>query len=172
MNYIDMFIIVLLVYAVYKGFTKGFIMQLTILIAILLGIFGALKLSGFTVRQLGNHIHLNPEMMYITSLGLTFALVFIGVYLAGKLTEKLIKAVELSLVNRLLGVIFSVGKIVLILGVLLSYVDRIDQRIHFLPKGSREYSIFYKPFTSIVQSIFPALASPRSEGRTEGREWV
>ncbi len=33
MNYIDMFILVLLIYAVYRGFTRGFILQLTILAA-------------------------------------------------------------------------------------------------------------------------------------------
>lgn len=172
MNYIDMFVIVLLVYAVFKGFTKGFIMQLTLLVAIVLGIFGALKLSGFAVSQLGSLVHLNPEMLYVTSLGLTFLLLFIGVYLVGKLTEKLIKAVELSLINRLLGVLFSVGKIVLILGVLLSFVDRIDQKIHILPKGSRENSLFFNPMTSFVQSIFPALASPGSQDYKNDGEWV
>lgn len=170
MNYIDLFIIVLLVYAVYKGFSKGFIMQLTLLAALLLGIFGALKFSGFTARLLESHVSLNPEFLYMASLGLTFALVFIAVNIIGKLMEKLIKAIELSFVNRLLGVLFSIGKIVLILGILLTYVDRIDRRVQFLPKGSRENSIFFKPFTNVVQTIFPALAPPGSRNAADKGE--
>jgi membrane protein required for colicin V production len=172
MNYIDMFIVVLLVYAVFKGFTNGFIMQLTLLAALLLGIFGALKLSGFTARQLENHVNLSPDFIYIASLGITFLLVFVAVYLVGKLTEKLIKAVELSFVNRLLGVLFGVSKIVLILGILLSYIDRIDQKVHLLPEGSREHSIFFKPFTSIVQAIFPSIALPESPDEKKAGEFV
>lgn len=162
MNYIDMFIIVLLVWAVFRGFTCGFIMQLTLLVALALGIFGALKLSGFTARQLEGRISISSEYLYIVSLGITFVLVFIGINLVGKLIEKIAESVELSLVNRMLGVLFSLSKTILIVGILLTLVDRIDRQTHVLPKNSREHSIFYKPFTSIVRTIFPSLGAPES----------
>ena len=162
MNYIDMFIIVLLVWAVFRGFTCGFIMQLTLLVALALGIFGALKLSGFTARQLDGRISISSEYLYIVSLGITFVLVFIGINLVGKLIEKIAESVELSLVNRMLGVLFSLSKTILSVGILLTLVDRIDRQTHVLPKNSREHSIFYKPFTSIVRTIFPSLGAPES----------
>jgi hypothetical protein len=90
----------------------------------------------------------------------------------GKLAEKFIRAVELSFLNRLLGILFSVGKIILIVGVILSYADRIDRRFTFLPEGSREHSIFFKPFTSIVRSICPAMSLPGSDGKEDGSERV
>jgi membrane protein required for colicin V production len=172
MNYIDLFIIILLIYAVFQGFTRGLIMQLTLLAALLLGIFGALKLSGFTARQLENHINLNPEFMYLVSLGLTFILVFVAINLLGKLVEKLIEAVELSFINRLLGIVFSLCKIVLILGILLAYIDRIDQQAHFLPKDTREHSIFFKPFTTIARALFPALGKPKPIGEEQSGDIV
>ncbi len=52
MNFIDMFIMVLLVYAVFRGITKGFVLQLASLVALVAGIYLALKFSGFTARFL------------------------------------------------------------------------------------------------------------------------
>ena len=172
MNFIDMFILVLLIYAVFKGFTKGFIMQVTLLIAILLGVFGALKLSGMMVNLLGDLLHINPEFIYLVSLGLTFTLVFILVNLAGRMTEKLAESMELSLMNRLTGVLFSVCKIVLLLGVLLVYVDRIDNQVHLLPEGTQERSIFFRPFTKVVKVLFPMLDSPESSPDRQNLEQV
>jgi membrane protein required for colicin V production len=172
MNYIDLFVIVLLIYAVFQGFTRGLIMQLTLLAALLLGIFGAVKLSGFTAGQLENVFHLNPDYLYLVSLGVTFLLVFIVVNLLGKMIEKLVEAVELSFVNRLLGIVFSLCKTILIVGVLLAYAERIDQRVHFLPRDTREHSIFFTPLTKVVRTIFPALALPKSADEPKKGEFV
>lgn len=173
MNYIDMFIIVLLIYAVFRGYTRGFILQLTLLAALALGIFAALKLSGFTADKLVDFISVSSESLYLISMGITFVLVFIGVNLAGKLVEKMVEAVELSFVNRLFGVIFSLGKMVIILGILLAFIDRIDQRTRIFPKYSREHSIFYKPFTTIATTIFPSLKSHGSQsGEIKEQVWM
>jgi membrane protein required for colicin V production len=171
MNYIDMFIIVLLVWAVYRGYTRGFIMQLTLLVALVLGIFLALKLSGFTARQLENHINTNAESLYLVSLGITFVAVFFGINLIGKLFEKMAKSAQLSFINRIFGVLFSLGKTILLLGILLAFIDRIDQRLPLLPKNTHEHSIFYKPFTSIARTLFPSLGTAASNDRQD-KEFV
>jgi membrane protein required for colicin V production len=171
MNFIDLFIIVLLVWAVFRGFTRGFIMQLTMLVALALGIFGALKLSGFTARQLENRISINSEYLYLVSLGITFVLVFIGINLVGKLVEKIAESAEFSFINRMAGVLFSLSKTILILGILLAFIDRIDQQIPVLPKNSREQSIFYKPFTAIARTIFPSLGAKVSNNK-RSKEFV
>ena len=165
MNYIDMFIIVLLIWAVFRGFTQGFIMQLTLLAALALGIFAALKLSGFTAEKLVDYISVSSESLYLISIGITFVLVFIGVNLVGKLVEKMVEAVQLSFINRLFGVIFSLGKTVILLGILLAFINRIDLHTPLLPKYSREHSLFYKPFTTIATTIFPSLKAPVSDDR-------
>jgi len=169
MNFIDLFSLVLLVYAVFKGFTRGFIMQLALIAALLLGIYGALKLSGYTVRLLESYFSVNPEYLYMASLGITFMLVFIGVNLIGRLVEKMAGAAELSFANRLLGVVFSLIKVVLVLGILFAYVDRINHHTQILPQGTQENSIFFKPFTSVARAIFPSLQLQKpSDAETEG----
>jgi membrane protein required for colicin V production len=152
-----MFILVLLVWAVFRGLTRGLIMQLAILAAFLLGFYGALKLSDITVRQLVKYLNVDAEYLYLAAMGITFFAVFFLVYLFGNVLDKILDAVNLSLVNKLLGVLFSLAKTVLIAGVLLAFVDRIDHYVPLLPKYSREHSIFYKPFTSLARIVFPAL---------------
>ncbi len=146
-------------------------MQLTLLIAWGLGIFGALKLSGITARFLEDRLAIQPESLYLVSVGITFLLVFIGINLLGKLIEKAVESVELSFLNRILGVFFGLCKTVIILGALLTFVDRMDRQVRFLPKNSREHSIFFKPFTKAIRAIFPSFASP-NEDTSESSEYA
>jgi len=132
MNYIDMFIAVLLIWAVFRGYTRGFIMQLTILAALALGVFAALKLSGYTASQLEGRLDMSSESLYLVAIAVTFILVFIGVNLTGRLVEKVVESVDLSFLNRLLGVALSLAKTIVVLGVLLAYINRVDQKIYFI----------------------------------------
>jgi membrane protein required for colicin V production len=172
MNYIDLFCIVLLVYAVFTGFTRGFIRQLALIAALVVGVYGALKLSGYTARLLESRLNVNTEYLYLVSLGITFLMVFIGVNLLGRLVEKIAENAELSFINRLLGVAFSLVKIILILGILLAYIDRIDHNTRILPQGSKERSLFFKPFTSVVRAIFPSLQLPKQSGTETETDFV
>ena len=172
MNYIDMFILVLLAYAVFRGITRGLIMQLASVTALLFGIYIAMKFSGFTALQLAKYLHTNQEFLYLISLGVTFMVVFVLVHLLGRLLEKIVESVDMSLMNKLFGVFFSLAKTVLIVGVLLVYVDRIDRRVPLLPKGSREHSLFYKPFTSIIHAIFPSLGAGKVLENEKNDEFV
>jgi hypothetical protein len=59
-----------------------------------------------------------------------------------------------------MGVLLSVIKMAVILGILLAYVNRLDRKLHFLPDNTREHSLFYGPLTEIVVKIFPSLDGP------------
>ena len=48
MNTIDLVFAILLLWAAYRGYSKGFIVQLATLAALLLGILGAVMFSDFT----------------------------------------------------------------------------------------------------------------------------
>jgi len=167
MNYIDMFILVLLIYAVFRGMVRGLVLQLASLAALIAGIFAALKLSGFTARFLADHWTLNYEYLYILSIGITFTLVFIMINLVGKGIDNLIETVHLSFMNKLAGAFFNVCKVMLIVGILLLFVDRIDKQIAILPEKAREGSFFYKPVTAFTRFLFPSLVveDPADEER-------
>jgi membrane protein required for colicin V production len=157
MNFIDMFIMVLLVYAVFRGITRGLVLQLASLAALIAGIFLALKFSGLTARFLIKYWAVDYEYLYMVSLAITFALVFIMINILGNLLDKLVETAHLSFINKLAGAVFNICKVMMIMGVLLLFIDRLDSRIKILPKNAREGSFFYKPVTSATLFLFPSL---------------
>jgi len=157
MNFIDMFVLVLLVYAIFRGITRGLVLQLASLAALVAGIFLALKLSGFTARYLVKYWSFEYEYLYIVSLAITFTLVFILINIMGNMLDKIIQTSQLSLFNKLAGAFFNICKVMLILGILLLFTDRLDKRIGLLPKNAREGSFFYKPLTTATLFLFPSL---------------
>jgi membrane protein required for colicin V production len=165
MNYLDMFIMVLLIWAVYRGYSRGFMMQFTTIVALAAGLFLAVKLSGWVSELLENHINIHPESVYLVSLSVTFVLVFIGVHILGDTIENRVEASSLSILNRVMGIFFSVFKIVLICGVVLAYMNRFDVHARILPQNSREHSLFYNSFTKLATAIFPALKTEESNAR-------
>jgi membrane protein required for colicin V production len=167
MNYIDMFIMVLLVYAVFRGITRGFVLQLASLVALIAGIYLALKFSGFTSHFLVKYWAFDYEYLYMVSLAVTFVIVFILINILGKMLDKVVEISQLSFLNKLAGAFFNVCKVMLIAGVLLLYIDRVDNRINLLPKNAREGSFFYKPITSVTLLLFPSLGNP---GKNRGHD--
>jgi membrane protein required for colicin V production len=162
MQFIDLLISILLVWSFFRGFSRGVIKQLSMLAALILGIIGALKLSGFTAENLRDNIDVSSEFLYMISIGITFLVVFIAVHLLGNLVEKVVESAKLSLLNRFLGMIFSLSRTIIVLGVLLAFVARVDQKSKLLSADTREKSFFYKSFTSITYKLFPALRVPES----------
>jgi membrane protein required for colicin V production len=172
MNYIDIIILALIAYAIFRGISRGFVLQFVSLLALIAGIFGALKLSGFAARYLEKHWAFNYEYLYITSLVITFILVFILIIMLGKLLDTLIKASPLSFINRLAGAIFSICKVMLITGVLLLFLERINNAVKILPDVAKEGSFFYKPLTSATRFLFPALGRHSSAEDNKHEEFV
>jgi membrane protein required for colicin V production len=172
MNYIDMFVLVLLIYAIFKGITRGLVLQLASLVALIAGIFGALKLSGFTARYLAQYWNFNYEYLYIVSLVITFSIVFILISLMGRLLDKLVETAHLSFVNKILGAFFNVCKVMLIVGIFLLLIDRVDNQAPILPKNAREGSFFYKPITSFTRIFFPALGIDKFSSGNKHEDFV
>jgi membrane protein required for colicin V production len=169
MNYIDMFIVVLLIYAVVRGITRGLVLQLASLAALVVGIFAAIKLSGFTAHFLSQHISTGHEFVYLISLGITFSLVFILINIIGNMLDKVVETAHLSFLNKITGAFFNVCKVMLITGIILLFIDRIDRQVSLLPKNARERSFFYRPVTRLTLFLFPALG-PDGSGKDDKHE--
>ncbi|NJO91413.1 MAG: CvpA family protein, partial [Chloroflexia bacterium] len=100
----DIIFLVIFCWAAYRGFTKGFILQVAMLGALFLGIWGAIKFSGYTSALIMEKLQTNVEYLPVISFALTFIVIVIGIHFLAKLVEKLLEAIALSFVNRLLGV--------------------------------------------------------------------
>ncbi|NBC56682.1 MAG: CvpA family protein, partial [Bacteroidetes bacterium] len=96
MNLIDIIIGVILILGFYKGFKKGFVLELTALLGLILGVAGAFYLSKTHGLYIGQWLDWDDEYLRITTFLLSFLAIVIIVSLIGKLITKLIDFVALS----------------------------------------------------------------------------
>jgi membrane protein required for colicin V production len=155
MNIFDLIFLVIFLWAAYKGFSKGLIIQAASLAALLLGIFGAIKFSGYTAFVLTKKFNVTGEYLQLTAFAITFVLIVIAVHIIARLTEKFVKAVALDFVNRILGLLFSTIKMAFIISIILVIVNIIDYKTPFLPKDKVNKSLLYKPLSSLAPMLFP-----------------
>lgn len=157
MNWIDLIIIVILILAVLKGFTDGFVKEVAALLALVLGIWGAIKFSSFTADKLYDWFDMTGRYVGITSFLVTFIIIVIAIHFIGAIIDKVIDAVALGFLNRILGMVFGLIKTVLILSVFFSILNAINVHRPFLPKEKIADSKFYMPIADIAPAIFPIL---------------
>ena len=157
MNTIDLVFAILFLWSAYRGFTKGFVVQLATLAALLLGILGAVMFSDFTSSLIIKKFEVSGQYLPIISFAVTFIVIVVAVHILAKLLNKLIDAIALGIVNRLLGVLFSVLKYAFIISIILVLINKADDKYNFIPEETKEESLFYKPLSDFAPLIFPYL---------------
>ncbi len=157
MNFLDIIIIVPVLYVGYKGFKNGLIIELFTLLALLVGIYVGIHFSDLTANWLKNSFGFNSPYMPVIAFTITFLGVGAAIYFGGKVVEKMIKVVQLSTVNKFLGMIFGSLKALYFISVVLVLVESYDEKGHFFPEDSKQSSILYEPVLKVSTSTVPAL---------------
>jgi membrane protein required for colicin V production len=157
MNYLDLIIACLIIIAAITGFNKGFIHQLASLTALILGIFLAVKFSKWISPFILDHFTSSVNVAKITAFIVIFILVMIVVHLLGRLLEKSFEEVELGLLNKLAGMVFSVIKMIFVLSCLMILIKLSIIRFNWPKEQDTEKSYLYKPVESVAPFIFPYL---------------
>jgi membrane protein required for colicin V production len=157
MNWIDFAIVIILGLSMITGFANGFVREAASLLALILGIWGAIKFSGFTAAKLYDYFDMTGSYVGILAFIVTFVLIVIVIHFIGIIADKLVDAVALGFVNKLLGIGFGLLKSMLILSVAFVILNAIDSHKPFLPKEKIEKSLFYNPVSDIIPALFPII---------------
>jgi len=166
MSIIDIIITLPIIWGIYKGFTKGLVKEIASLLALVVGVYGAMYLYGYTSELIENQLHTSQKYLPVIAFALTFILIVIGIHLFAKLLDKLIKAIALGIVNRIAGAVFGGLKFFLIIAVFLIIIDKIDYEVHFLKKETKENSVLYQPSLDFIYAIFPTIDKIRETDLT------
>jgi membrane protein required for colicin V production len=97
------------------------------------------------------------EYLPIIAFALTFIILVVGIYFIGKIIQHLVEAIALGLVNRLLGVVFSLVKYAFLISAILVILNAINRTVHFLPEKKLAGSHLYMPLSMLVPALFPNL---------------
>ncbi len=170
MNYFDIVVGIILILAIIRGFRNGLIIELASLAALVLGVLGAIKFSSFTEQWLAQHF--SSSYIGIIAFILTFIAIVIGVHLIAKGVNKLVEAVALGLINRIMGALFSLVKIGFILSIVMAVFISIDKTLNIIPEQTRESSILYKPLGEFAPRIFPYLNFDKQDAKNKMQEVI
>ena len=153
-NYLDILLAALLLVFAWNGYRKGLVIEISTLVALILGIFLAYYFSGFVSEKLKEYFTISDQYLEIISFIVVFIGVIIFVMLVGKLIEKLIDVLMLGFLNKLAGAIFGILKGALFISIFIFIVGYVSSGHYFFKKETRESSILYKPVASVAPVMF------------------
>jgi membrane protein required for colicin V production len=122
---IDIIFAILIIIAILKGYRKGLIIALFSIIAFIVGLAAALKLSAAVAVRLQHNVNIASKWLPVVSFALVFLLVVFLVHMGGKLIEKTFEMAMLGWANRLGGVLLYAVLYTIIFSVFLFYADKI-----------------------------------------------
>lgn len=156
MNFLDFIILAALAYAAWVGFKKGFIIELFTFLALFMGLYAGIHFSDWLTGLMREYLGFTSEYLPAIS----FTLIFLGigamVYFAGKTLEKVIKVVQLNLVNKLMGVLFSLLKMIFFIGAGILLLESYNQKGKLISEETREGSFLYRAARATVTACIPA----------------
>lgn len=154
MNLIDVFIGVILLLGFYSGFRKGLIVELTSLLGLILGVFGAYYISKHHGLFIGQWLEWDDEYLRITTFLLSFILIIIMVSLIGKLITKLMDIVALGTINQILGGLFGFLKFALLISILLLLFNIINTEVKLVQQKTLDESFTYPILNGLSETVW------------------
>ncbi len=155
MPVIDIVLGALIIYGVVKGFFKGLFVEVASLLALILGVYGAVHFSNYASEFLSNYVDWSEKTMNISSFATTFVVIVVVVSLAGKALTKLANFAALGVINKFLGALFGGLKIALILSVVLLVFNRVNSTLDLISEEELESSVLYEPVGALAPMILP-----------------
>ncbi len=152
MNWFDIVMALLLVWAVWRGFSTGFIRQAIALVALALGVWLAFAFGPQVGLTIGLDALLAPPVGFI----IVFAIVVIVMTLLGLLTKGLFRFAGLGGLDSILGVILSLVKVWAIMSILCSWLcswAQLDN--HQVGKNSVASSFVFPALIKTADFVFP-----------------
>ncbi len=153
MNALDFILLIPLLFMAYRGFSKGLIISLATLAALILGIWAGIRFSGMASAWVGQVIHADERFLPAITFIVIFILILVIVHLFGKMLEKLVDLIALGWINKLLGGLFGIFKAALLLSVLLYLISIFDPHEKLITPKAKENSFLYKPVSSLVPRL-------------------
>jgi membrane protein required for colicin V production len=151
MNWLDIVIVILLIYAVWEGWRQGVITQILGLAALALGIYFAWK-SGHSI---GSWLGMEGATASVAGVVIVLVVVIVAVVLIGRLTRGLFRIVGLGAFDSLLGVLFSGIKMFCIVGLVMMLFEFADPTGKFISDDVKSSSVMYGAVEAVNGVVFP-----------------
>ena len=160
MGILDLILGGLMLFGLIRGWKNGLFVEIASVIAVIVAFYGAMHFSYLIGDYLSDKLSWNASYIKIASFVLTYLAILVGVHLLGKILTRVASLTMLGSLNRIAGSVFGLVKVAVILGALLIYLERANQRLELIEMDRIEQSFFYKPLKEIGAFIFSRVLEP------------
>jgi len=136
---LDIIVAVILILALIKGYRQGLIVALFSLVALVIGLAAAIKLSVVAAGYIGKAVNVSDKWLPIISFAVVFLIVVLLVRLGAKFIQKTVELAMLGWVNKVGGILLYTGLYIIIFSVLLFYADQMN----FIKLEAKRESVTY-----------------------------
>jgi len=157
-NFLDIIILVILLFFAYNGFRRGFIDQTSTILGLLAALFVAVRQYEYFTQFLEPYLDLSTSLLQFISFAVIFIVVNIVIHVLGITLKKIVDAIFLQPVDRAAGFLLGLVKAGIIVYLLILILAQIPyQKINdvlnesFLAKRIIEASPFIQ---SKIEEIF------------------
>jgi len=136
---IDIIVAIILILAIIKGYRQGLIIALFSLVAFIIGLAAALKLSVVVAGYIGNAVNISDKWLPIISFAVVFLIVVLLVRVGAKFIQKSVELAMLGWLNKIGGILLYAGLYILIFSILIFYADQLG----FIKSETKNDSVTY-----------------------------
>ncbi|MBO5878437.1 MAG: CvpA family protein [Alistipes sp.] len=151
MNVFDIIVYLALAWALFNGWRRGFLLQMLSLVAVVAALYFAAQYGNELERLAGIEVGM-PGLA-------GFIVIFVGALLLISIAAYLLRAVfrfaGLGMADTLLGMLFSVAKVMLIVSVLFSWFASVNKSYDWVSKSTIEQSRWFDPVKGITVKLTP-----------------
>ncbi len=163
MNYLDIIIAIPLLWGAWKGFQKGLIFEIAMIIGLILGFYIAFKFLHYFELIVSKYISSSGNFLPYLTFFLVFISVIVLMILLAKLLEGILKITALNTFNKIAGAVFGIIKFALVLSFLLALLKPVDLRMGLITQQTKNESFLYNRVLNISHYLFPALQDVKKE---------
>ena len=150
---IDLIVLVLLGWALFKGLRKGFIVGVFSLFAFIIGLAAAIKLSAIAAGYINENLQVSQRWLPFFAFAIVFIIVIFLVNLGAKAIEGVLRIAMLGWLNRLGGVILFTLLYLFIFSILLFYAEQ----LHLIKENTTAASKAYPYLKPLGPKVINAL---------------
>ena len=136
---IDILFIILMVMAIFKGFSRGLIVAVCSFFAIIIGLAAALKLSTVVASWLHSSSGITAQWLPFISFIIVMVAVILLLRVGAGLLQKSVELIFMGWINKLGGILFYAAIYTTVFSVMLFYAEK----IHILKQETIDASAVY-----------------------------
>ena len=121
---LDIIFAVVIILAILKGYRCGLVVGLFSLVAVIIGLAAAMKLSTVVAAYIGKAVKVSDEWLPVISFAVVFFVVILLIRLGARAIEKTVEVAMLGWVNKIGGVVLFAAIYTVVFSVLLFYAEQ------------------------------------------------